>query len=458
MSKIRIALLVLFALLLLGFAYKPEAVKGLLAGRPKRLNLILIAVDTLRADHLGVYGYKRPTSPRIDEFATHGTVFETTFAPLPMTQPSFESMFTSLYPESHGIKRNDLALSPKAITLAEVLRSKGWQTAAIIGASNLDAVFGLDQGFEYYEDSLGRKVNPEVKVVDRMKRWERPAAEVNRITYDWLDHHRNGKPFFLMVHYYDPHKPYAPPAPFDTLYDRGTDEKAEWNALYDGEVTYTDQQIGLLLDRIRKMNLWDDSLILFTSDHGEGLGDHNWQTHIWKIYDEAVHIPFIAVGPGIPVGKRVPQLLSIIDFAPGILDYLNVQPLASYQGKSFLPAMNDSAKIRDFVLLEKAKPPWNFTALEPDWQKFPYSQWAVRSTDHKFLWSSDRKFEFYNLKDDPKELNNLFPGQRAQAMQFFMQASNYRGQYGRYNLGILPIRTKEGNDAEEAMRALGYLN
>src|SRR5262249_11092616 len=146
----------------------------------------------------------------------------------------------------------------------------GWQTAAIAGAANLDTVFNLDQGFQMYDDYLGHKVNPTVAATDHMKRWERSAAEVNRIAFNYLDHKKPGK-FFLMIHYYDPHKPYQPPAPFDTMYDKGTDKKTTANAMYDGEVTYLDQQMGLLFDKLKSMKLLDNTLVIITADHGEGL-------------------------------------------------------------------------------------------------------------------------------------------------------------------------------------------
>ena len=160
--------LLLLTALAAGFISHPEPVKRIFAGRPKHYNVVYIVVDALRADHLGCYGYKRKTSPNIDRIAQGGTVFEKAFAPLPMTQPSFATQFTSLYPVSHGVLRNDSALSPKAITLAEILAQHGWETAAVVGASNLDSVFGLNQGFQLYEDAMGYKVNPEIRTIDHM--------------------------------------------------------------------------------------------------------------------------------------------------------------------------------------------------------------------------------------------------------------------------------------------------
>ncbi|MCI0615760.1 sulfatase, partial [bacterium] len=251
--------LLLLTALAAGFISHPEPVKRIFAGGPKQYNVIYIVVDALRADHLGCYGYQRKTSPNIDRLAQRGTVFEKAFAPLPMTQPSFATQFTSLYPVSHGIFRNDSALSTKAITLAEILSQHGWETAAIVGASNLDSVFGLNQGFQVYEDAMGYKMNPEIKTIDHMRRWERRADEVTRIAFRWFDHRNSSKNFFLLLHYYDPHKPYHPPAPFDSMYDRGTDQKTEWNALYDGEVAFADQQLGLLFAKLESMNIFKNT-------------------------------------------------------------------------------------------------------------------------------------------------------------------------------------------------------
>jgi arylsulfatase A-like enzyme len=450
--------LLLLTALAAGFISHPEPVKRIFSGSPKHYNVIYIVVDALRADHLGCYGYQRKTSPNIDRLAQRGIVFEKAFAPLPMTQPSFATQFTSLYPVSHGIFRNDSALSPKAITLAEILSQHGWETAAIVGASNLDSVFGLNQGFQVYEDAMGYKMNPEIKTIDHMRRWERRADEVTRIAFRWLDHRKSSKNFFLLLHYYDPHKPYHPPAPFDSMYDRGTDQKTEWNALYDGEVAFADQQLGLLFAKLESMNIFKNTLVVITADHGEGLGDHNWGGHIWKIYDEAVHVPLIWSGPGIPSGKRVPFMVEHVDFTPSILDYLNLPLLPHFQGKSYVQNISTGEKLRQYVLLQKAKPPWNFKVLEPDWDKFPYTQWAIRTEDAKFIWSSDRKYEFYDLKHDPKELNNLFASDHNRAMELFREGTEYRARFGFYNYATPAVRKKGDNDAEEALRALGYLN
>lgn len=443
---------------LLGWTFKPSAFREILPRSPKNVNVILMVLDALRADHLSCYGYNKKTSPNMDAVASRGTLFEKAFAPLPMTQPSLASMFTSLYPQSHGIKRNDLALSPKAETLAEILHKAGWDTAAVTGASNLDSVFGLNQGFQFYEDSLGRKMDPEIKAVDQMKRWERSAETVNQIAFRWLDQHNPQKPFFLFLHYYDPHKPYHPPAPYSQMYDQGSDEKTKIRALYDGEVTYMDHHLGLLFQKLQKMGLMQKTLLVITADHGEGLGDHNWQGHIWKIYDEAVRVPFIVAGPDIPSGKRISSLNENIDLLPGLLEYLNVPLRKHFQGKSFLRAIRGPEKIRNAVLLEKAKPPWNFRQLEADWEKFPYSQWAFRTETEKFIWSSDKKHEFYDLTRDPGELHNLFSTERERAMRLFKQGVAYKAQFGRFGLGVKPVRTKDDNDPDEALKALGYVN
>lgn len=202
----------------------------------------------------------------------------------------------------------------------------------------------------------------------------------------------------------------------------------------------------------------ENTLVIISADHGEGLGDHNWQGHIWKIYDEAVRVPLIFSGPEIPAGKHVSFMVEHVDLTPSILEYLNLPLLPHFQGKSFIPNINTGEKLRDYVLLQKAKPPWNFKELEPEWEKFPYTQWAIRSENAKFIWSSDRKYEFYDLKRDPHELNNLFQSDRKRAMQLFREGADYRARFGAYNYAIPAVRKKGDNDAEEALRALGYLN
>jgi arylsulfatase A-like enzyme len=420
-------------------------------------NIVLIVVDALRADHVSTYGYSRKTTPAIDKFASTGSVFEHAFCPLPTTQPSFSSLFTSLYPYSHGIQRHGVALSHTAITFPELLKAKGWDTAAVVGASNLDTVFGFSQGFDFYEDHLGSKENADVKKLDWRVRWQRNAKEVNQVVFKWLDHRKTKRPFFLMIHYYDPHHPYEAPAPYYRMYPAGDTEVSKWKASYDGEVTYVDRMFGKLLKKFDKHGLLKNTFFVLTADHGENLGEHNWQGHSQRIHDEAVHVPLIFAGPKIPSGKTFPQLVMNIDLAPTILEYLNLPIPPSFQGRSVIPAF-EGKSLRDFVYLEIAKRPDNFQLLTADWHKYPETQWGIRTLNEKLIWSSDGNHEFYDLNHDPLELKNLYTERRERAAELEKIGTEFRTGLHKYGYNSGPQRKANDNDPDEALKALGYIN
>ena len=261
-------------------------------------NIIVITIDTLRADHLGCYGYFRDTSPNIDQFAQDAVLFENAFTTMSTTLPAHLSLMTSTYPPAHGVKGNmDIWKRPFAgsdgiTTLAQAMQLLGHETAAFVSATPLKPHSGIQVGFDTY---------------DVPNRTERRAAATNRQVFDWLDQTRE-KPFFLWIHYFDPHAPYRPPSPYKASF--ATDPRqqeylssidvslakfprlhATHNA-YDGEIRYTDQHIRNLVDRVREQGLWENSTIVLTADHGEALGQHAWLDH-GRIYNEQLHIPLL---------------------------------------------------------------------------------------------------------------------------------------------------------------------
>lgn len=423
----------------------------------KSRNVILVVVDALRADYLSCYGNPKLISPHIDEFARNSSLFLNAFCPLPNTQPSLASIMTSLYPPSHGLRRQGVALSNKAVTLPEILRSQGWDTGAVVGASNLDTIFGFSQGFQFYEDHLGSKENLKVKKLEQRTRWQRKAKEVNEIVFRWLDKRNIEKPFFLMIHYFDPHAPYEPPAPYYRLYPPGETEESRWRAMYAGEVSYVDSQFGRLMKRLSAKDLLKDTLVILTADHGENLGEHNWQGHSQRIHDEAVRIPLIISGPDVPRGKKFSQIVQSVDFAPTILEFLNIPAPDMYQGKSVFRAL-EGKTLREFAYLEIAKRPDNFRKLTPDWQKFPETQWGVRTMDEKLIWSSDGKHEFYDLRNDPQEVNNVYLKNQNRARELEAMGNRLRTGFTSYHFESGPQAKVDGNDPDEALRALGYIN
>ncbi|HET6373458.1 MAG TPA: sulfatase, partial [Candidatus Polarisedimenticolia bacterium] len=254
-------------------------------------NVLLISIDTLRADHLAAYGYRGIATPTLDGLAQQGVLFENAITPAVMTLPAHATLLTGLHPPTHGIRNNgDFRLNPNVLTLAEVLKARGLRTGAVVGSFVLDSMFGLNQGFESYDDSLPTRVPNEAFLA------ERPARAVTDAALRFVKT-VNGARFFLWVHYFDPHHPYTPPQQFRDQYPRRG---------YDAEIAYVDSEIGRLLAGLPAAGVTGKTLVVVTADHGEGLQDHGEQTHGIFLYEETTHVPLIiSLPPDIPSGRRV---------------------------------------------------------------------------------------------------------------------------------------------------------
>jgi arylsulfatase A-like enzyme len=237
-----------------------------------------------------------------------------------------------------------------------------------------------------------------------------------------------------------------------------TDYGTSKSDLYDGEVSYVDAQVGELWKQLENRKLMDNTLLILTADHGEALGEHDLIGHKWKVYEETLHVPLILVGPGIPHGHRIRALAHHIDIAPTLLDYVGLSRPDFYEGKSLLPMIEGGGKIHDYVLMEKATPPFRAWKHDASWKKYPYSQWAVRTEQEKFIWSSDGRHEYYDLGADPNEEHNLFDAKRQRAIQLFEAGYQERLGMPKFRLASHPGRKKGDRDAEQTLRALGYLN
>jgi len=335
---------------------RPAAALGLLLalvlglggcqGRPRDpaaappVNIVLIVIDTLRADHLGCYGYFRDTSPSIDAFADEAILFEQAYAPMATTLPSHTSLFTGLYPLEHAIVANvgdggqPFRSRAGLRAVAELARSDGCTTAAFVSATPLKSVCGLNAGFDVY---------------DQPRAMLRKARETTDAALAWLSAHANAR-FFLFVHYFDPHVPYQPPPPYRALFQ--TDEELERHLverhvppvihpslcrgsvstvtrqatnLYDGEIRFCDEHVGRLLEWLRQRELWDNSVIVVTADHGEGLNQHDWPQH-GRTWNEQVHVPLLIRFPqsGRDWPRRFAPLVSLIDVFPTVLGQLDL--------------------------------------------------------------------------------------------------------------------------------------
>ena len=259
-------------------------------GRP---SVLLITIDTLRADRLGCYGCREAQTPNMDRLAAEGVMFEQVGAQVPVTLPSHATILTGLPPASHGVHDNStFSLADTVTTLAEVFRKAGYRTGAVVGAYVLARQFGLGQGFEDYDDSFDdtQGSGSEAESV------ERRAAEVARRGIDWLEQHRR-TPFFLWLHFFDPHMPYDPPPPL------GRDDYA---SPYDGEVSYVDRELGRVFRWLQEVGLEQSTLVVLTSDHGEGLGSHDEETHGVFLYESTLRVPLILRWPGrLSAGMRL---------------------------------------------------------------------------------------------------------------------------------------------------------
>ena len=277
--------------------------------------ILLVSVDTLRADALGSYGGDPDTAPHMDRLAREGTRFARTVAPSPHTLPSHATLLTGLHPLEHGALVNSRSPLPDSVTtLAERLRAAGWRTGAVVSSAVLHRRWGLDQGFEDYRDDFFSTLRG---LGDARLVAEADAAATTNVARAWLREQAGAERRFLWVHYMDPHAPYAPPAPFRTRFPASP---------YLGEVAFVDQQLGVLLEELRSTAGAGGTLVVLTSDHGESLGAHGEQTHGHFLYDEVLRIPLILRGPGIPAGRVVEAPVGLEEVAPTLLARAGLDP------------------------------------------------------------------------------------------------------------------------------------
>jgi arylsulfatase A-like enzyme/Tfp pilus assembly protein PilF len=297
-----------------------------------RQNVLLVTFDTTRADRLSCYGYFEPTTPNIDRLAEEGVLFSNAFTTNPITLPSHTSIMTGTYPLYHGVRDNSTyTVREDATTLAEVLAAEGFATAAFVGAFVLDSRFNLDQGFAEYDDRIDESWSKDELDQRRQNAFgfpERKAGPVTKPVLDWLRRPRSD-PFFLWVHYFDPHQPVNPPEPHSSVFsDR-----------YAAEIAYADEQLGQILEELRKQKEYDRTLIIVTADHGEGLLDHGEPTHSLLIFDTTMRVPLVVRGPGVPAGQKTERLTSGVDLMPSILELLGVAIPPEVQGESFVSSL-----------------------------------------------------------------------------------------------------------------------
>jgi arylsulfatase A-like enzyme/predicted Zn-dependent protease len=359
----------------------------------ERPNVILVTLDTTRADHLGCYGYAPATTPNLDALARGGVLFAQAASAAPLTLPAHSSIMTGMYPTYHGVRLNgNTSLSQKQKTLAEALADAGYATGAFVGAFVLDARWGLGQGFHVYDDhfELERYKHLDLAGV------QRPADQVVGAALGWLET-LSQRPFFAWIHLYDAHSPYEPPEPFFSAYrSRGP------AGLYDGEIAFADQQLGRLIAWLRERGLDKTTVLVVIGDHGEGLGSHGEGTHGYFVYDYAMHVPFLLATP-LPRlhGLHVEPQVSAVDVFPTVLALCGLEVPRGLHGRSLLPLMLDARlETTAYAYAESMTP-----SLQFGWSPLQ----CLRSARYKLIKAP--RPELYDLAVDPEELHNVFEGQ-----------------------------------------------
>ncbi len=439
-------------------------------------NLIILSIDTLRPDHLGLYGYSRPTSPHLDLFARSSVVFDQAVTVHVATAPAHATILTGEYPGGHGIQRNGMALRPEVPTLAGMLAEKGFATGAFVSGWTLQRHTGLDRGFEIYDDDLGPPRNGARRV----------GSETTAAAVAWLRAKVAAeKNFFLFVHLFEPHWPYDPPARdalrfLPGVYELTTvskpvhidrllsvnrlnpAEQQEYVARYDGEIVVADRLADRLLQELEKLGVAHNTVVVVLSDHGETLFEREWtMDHGTRPYDEQARVPLIIHVPGDPdAGERVPDQVSLLDVVPTVFDIFGLEPRKSLPGRSLLPLMRGErtgANPRPVFITARAEP-----------QRVPHIKAqllnrglvrAIRLPEIKLIEypvaGRRQQPELFNLIDDPGERDNRAGENIDIVVGLHKELERWQRTTGE---APDPGSQELDPEVEEALRELGYID
>jgi len=399
-------------------------------------NVLLLTLDTTRADHLPAYGYSGVMTPVLDRLASGGVVFEQCTSASPLTLPSHCTIMTGTYPNFHNVRVNgNAALSEIHLTLAEVFKENGYVTGAFIGAFVLDGRWGLAQGFDRYDDDFDLR---KFKQID-LGTVQRPGNEVIDSALAWLEEIKDS-PFFGWIHLYDPHLPYSPPEPFASEYGPGP------IGLYDGEIAFMDSQIGRLVDWLHKEGLAQRTVIILVGDHGEGLGEHGEFAHGYFIYDYAVQVPLIMAAPLEKMnGVRIKAQVSTVDVFPSVLELVGLkEQVDKIQGRSLVPLVFDGGGSDMAVYSESLAPNVQF-----GWSPL----FSLREGRFKYI--DAPRPELFNLTADRLELENIYglKPDLAREMKAKLEKLMAENESGAVN----PEAANLDRDTVERLAALGYV-
>jgi arylsulfatase A-like enzyme/tetratricopeptide (TPR) repeat protein len=397
-------------------------------------HVVLISIDTCRADRLSCYGYSRKTTPNIDVVAADGVLFENAVSPVPLTLPAHSSMLTGTIPPYHGVHRNgDYRLGQSNLTLAEILKDNGFATGAVVSAVVMERRFGLDQGFDYYGDEFEEILK---SLVIRGAVEHRRGEEATRFACRWLGENKDER-FFLFLHYFDPHWPYEPPEPFTSKFRYQP---------YAGEIAYADWCIGQVIKRLKELDLYDSTLLIITSDHGESLDEHGEVTHGYFIYEGTIKVPLIFRLPGGSKGQRVGNVVGLIDIVPTVLNVLGIEVPKEVQGKDLSSCFGGRRSLEEkrFVFCQSFYPGiYQCNSLL-----------GVVSAGWKYIQTT--RPELYDLKNDPKEMQNLVDEQPHRARLMQGELSQILQTQVRINGG--ERQSPMDQEMRERLESLGYVS
>ncbi len=428
--------------------------QALSCGHPttgRGINVLLVIIDTLRADHLGPWGYPRNLTPTLDSLAEEGTVWINAQSHSSWTLPSVTSILTGLYPRQHGAgaaSGNLFAMPPTIRTLPALLHSRGWKTCGIFNVVFLSEDFGFHRGFDHF-DCKGITGN----------RGTRKAGETVDAFVKWLEEYRGDEPFMAVLHFYDPHIPYDPPPPYDTMFADVTPEdlySPEYqtdimfavnrsaseisvdgldylSAMYDGEIAYTDSQLARLFAYMRTDGFMNNTLVVVVADHGEEFMEHSGLGHGSTLYQEVLHVPVILSGPGVPAGVIIEEPCALVDVFPTVISILGLDCPPDRPGRNLLSDDRESVDIPSSNLL------WSNVL-----------QAAVRRGEKKIIWyPGGRDPEMYDLELDPLESDPL-----EEVDSSLVRAAEY--YWATPSLGE-PVEVRMDDAAKNQLRDLGYI-
>lgn len=467
-------------------------------------SIVLITIDTLRADHLGCYGYERARTPHLDALAEGGVLFENAHTVSNNTLPSHASILTGRYPHSIGIPRNSFPLAPEEATLATILQAAGYETAAFVSASALASPLGLARGFDLYDETFG---------VREMDQEQRRAEATTDAVLEWLDRQTTGSraetPFFLWIHYFDPHYPYTPPEPYDRIYGEDYSGPADgsmeylctiWGLgtapvppgpadiqrmidLYDGEIAYLDAQLGRLFRFLDESGLRSSTMTVVTSDHGESLDEHEYYfNHGLYLYEPSLHVPLIVQQPGGPPQggqadgaggatdgthgpRRVATQVQTFDIFPTVLKAVGLNVAETVHGLDLTPLLTGAMDGRQrpprpgpdpeadpgrrrYSYAESCRP-WEVEQANPDAYRNLMKAHALIEGPWKLVATPYRgTTELYHLGRDPEETVNLAGQQSQRVSEMWQELRSWRE-------GSLPGGPPDPENIER-LRSLGY--